>query len=59
MIIDVDQRSLEHMPIEKIEFFFLGKRKIYILWLQVSMDKVALAVQVVQASQNLLGYLSH
>jgi hypothetical protein len=59
MIIDVDKGSLEHMPIEKIEFFFLGKREIYILWLYVCMDKVALAVQVVQASQNLLGYLSH
>jgi hypothetical protein len=33
MIIDVDKGSLEHMPIEKIEFFFLGKREIYILWL--------------------------
>ena len=47
------------MPIEKIKFLFLGKREIYILWLQISMDKVALAVQVVQASHNLLGYLSH
>jgi hypothetical protein len=59
MIIDVDKRSPEHMPIEKIKFLFLGKREIYILWLQISMDKVALAVQVVQASHNLLGYLSH
>jgi hypothetical protein len=33
MIIDMDKRSLEHMAIEKIEFLFLGKRKIYILWL--------------------------
>jgi hypothetical protein len=42
VIVDMNERSLEDIAIEKVELFFLREGESDILWLEISMDQVAL-----------------